>query len=367
MRKLRVLVVDDSVVIRRMVREVVAADPELEVAGVAANGKIALAMVDQCTPDVVTLDIEMPEMDGLTALKEIRRTHPAVRIIMFSTLTERAALATLDALALGADDYVTKPSQVNNVSEGSQRIREQLIPKVKALCGRRAIPPLPAARIPAPALSRPTERDSRPDVVAIGTSTGGPNALAEILPRIPGDFPLPILIVQHMPPVFTAFLAERLSASSRIPVKEASPRTEIGPGQVWIAPGDFHLTVLREGAQVRLATIQIPPENSCRPSVDVLFRSVAEVYGARSLAVVLTGMGQDGLRGCERIREAGGQIVVQDEASSVVWGMPGAVANAGIADHVLPLAEIADEIIRRADANRSPDPGAAARVPGQVV
>jgi len=366
-RKLRVLIVDDSAVIRRMVREVVAADPELEVAGVAANGKIALAMVDQCTPDVVTLDIEMPEMDGLTALKEIRRTHPALRIIMFSTLTERAALATLDALALGADDYVTKPSKVSNGSEGSQRIREQLIPKVKALCGRRAGRPLAVAPILASALSRPAERGSRPDVVAIGTSTGGPNALAEILPHIPSDFPLPILIVQHMPPVFTAFLAERLSASSRIAVKEASPRAEVGPGQAWIAPGDFHLVVLRDGAQVRLATIQIPPENSCRPSVDVLFRSVAEVYGPRSLAVVLTGMGQDGLRGCERIREAGGQIVVQDEASSVVWGMPGAVANAGIADRVLPLAEIADEIIRKAGANRPPDPGAEARVHGQVV
>jgi len=271
------------------------------------------------------------------------------------------------ALAFGAHDYVTKPSHVNNVSEGSQRIREQLIPKVKALCGRRAGQALPAAPIPAPALSRPAERASKPDIVAIGTSTGGPNALAEILPQIPGDFPLPILIVQHMPPVFTAFLAERLSASSRIPVKEASPRAEVGPGQAWIAPGDFHLTVLRDGAQVRLATIQIPPENSCRPSVDVLFRSVAEVYGPRSLAVVLTGMGQDGLRGCERIREAGGQIVVQDEASSVVWGMPGAVANAGIADRVLPLAEIAEEIIRKAGANRPPAPEVAARVHGQVV
>jgi len=270
-------------------------------------------------------------------------------------------------LAFGAHDYVTKPSHVNNVSEGSQRIREQLIPKVKALCGRRAGQALPAAPIPAPALSRPAERASKPDIVAIGTSTGGPNALAEILPQIPGDFPLPILIVQHMPPVFTAFLAERLSASSRIPVKEALPRAEVRPGQAWIAPGDFHLTVLRDGAQVRLATIQIPPENSCRPSVDVLFRSVAEVYGPRSLAVVLTGMGQDGLRGCERIREAGGQIVVQDEASSVVWGMPGAVANAGIADRVLPLAEIAEEIIRKAGANRPPAPEVAARVHGQVV
>ena len=362
MNKLRVLVVDDSVVIRRMVREIVAADPELEVAGVAADGKIALAMVDQCAPDVVTMDIEMPEMDGLTALKQLRRTHPTLRVIMFSTLTERAALATLDALALGADDYVTKPADVKDAAEGRRRIREQLVPKIKALCGRSGRPGPPASPIRVPASFPASGRTAKPDIVAIGASTGGPNALAEILPRIPGDFPLSILIVQHMPPVFTAFLAERLSASSRIPVKEASSRAEVGSGQAWIAPGDFHLTVLRDGAQVRLATSQIPPENSCRPSVDVLFRSVAEVYGPRSLAVVLTGMGQDGLRGCERIREAGGQIVVQDEASSVVWGMPGAVANAGIADRILPLAEIAEEIIRKSDHS----PRQAAGVRGQV-
>jgi two-component system chemotaxis response regulator CheB len=365
--KLRVLIVDDSAVIRRMVRELVAADPELEVAGVAANGRIALAMVDQNTPDVVTMDIEMPEMDGLTALRKIRATHPRLRIIMFSTLTERAAMATLEALALGADDYVTKPSHVSNVSEGSQRIREQLIPKIKALCRRRVSEAIASTPAPVVAEIRPPERLITPDVVAIGTSTGGPNALAEILTRIPADFPLPILIVQHMPPVFTAFLAERLSASSRIPVKEAAGRAEVVPGQAWVAPGDFHLIVLREGVKVRLATIQIPPENSCRPSVDVLFRSVAEVYGPRSLAVVLTGMGQDGLRGCERIREAGGQIVVQDEASSVVWGMPGAVASAGIANGVLPLAEIADEIIRRAGSSRWPHPAATSQIHGQVV
>ena len=367
MRKLRVLIVDDSAVIRNLLRSAVAADPELEVAGVAANGKIALAMVDQCTPDVVTMDVEMPEMDGLTALKAIRSTHPALRIIMFSTLTERAAIATLDALALGADDYVTKPSHVQNVSEGSRRISEHLIPKIKALCGPRAAPRVRPAPGSARAAARPAKRNLHPEVVAIGSSTGGPNALAEILPQIPGDFPLPILVVQHMPPVFTAFLAERLSASSPIPVKEASPRAEVGHGQVWIAPGDFHLIVVRDGVQIRLATIQIPPENSCRPSVDVLFRSVAEVYGGRSLAVVLTGMGQDGLRGCECIHEAGGQIVVQDEASSVVWGMPGAVAGAGIADRVLPLAEIAGEIIRQARPNPSADTGAVSRIQGQVV
>lgn len=367
MRKLRVLIVDDSAVIRRMVRELIAADPELEVAGVAANGKIALSMIDQCAPDAVTLDIEMPEMDGLTAVKQIRAARPALRIIMFSTLTERAAVATLDALALGADDYVTKPSRVNNLHEGSQRIREHLIPKIKALCGGRTAPAMVSKPVFAAAVAHPAKLSCKPDIVAIGTSTGGPNALAEILSRIPGDFPLPILIVQHMPAVFTGFLAERLSACSRIPVKEALPRAEVGSGQGWIAPGDFHLIVLRDGARVRMSTIQIPRENSCRPSVDVLFRSVAEVYGARSLAIVLTGMGQDGLRGCERIHEVGGHIVVQDEASSVVWGMPGAVANAGIADCVLPLAEIADEIIRKAGPGQPANARIASLVHGRVV
>ena len=367
MSKLRVLVVDDSAVIRRMVREVVAADPELEVAGVAANGKIALAMVDQCTPDVVTMDIEMPEMDGLAALKEIRRSRPTLRVIMFSSLTERAALATLDALAAGADDYVTKPSNVQSVSEGSERIREQLIPKIKALCGRHPGHSVPVAPPRAPVFTKPAAQSSRVDIVVIGTSTGGPNALAEVLPRIPHNFPVPILIVQHMPPVFTAFLAERLRASAQIPIKEAVPRAPIEPGEAWIAPGDFHMTILRDGTHLRLAMNQLPPENSCRPSVDVLFRSVAEIFGPRSLAVVLTGMGQDGLRGCERIHELGGQVVVQDEPSSVVWGMPGAVANAGIADCVLPLSEIAEDIIHKTSIHRSPGQSVAAQIHGQVV
>jgi len=356
---LRVLVVDDSAVIRRVVREVVAADPELEVAGVAANGKIALAMVDQCSPDVVIMDIEMPEMDGVTAVREIRRNHPKLRVIMFSNLTERAALATLDALAAGADDYVTKPSNAQSVTEGSERIREQLVPKIKALCGRRLRQTIIRSPIQLSASPKLILPSSKIEVVAIGASTGGPNALAEIMPRIPGDFPVPILIVQHMPPVFTAFLAERLAASAQIPIKEASPNARVEPNHAWIAPGDFHMTVVPEALQTHLAMDQRPPQNSCRPSVDVLFRSVAEVFGSRSLAVVLTGMGQDGLRGCEYIHEAGGQIVVQDEATSVVWGMPGAVANAGIADRILPLAAIAEEIIRSVTARRCLQPESA--------
>ncbi len=367
MTKLRVLIVDDSVVMRKTVRDLISADPELEVAGAAANGKIALAMVDQCSPDVVIMDIEMPEMDGLTAVKEIRLLHRTLPIVMFSSVTERGASETLDALAFGANDYVTKPSNAQSLAEGTACIRDQLVPKIKALCRRTAPPPVegPRTRITLP--SKPLERDSRIDVIAIGTSTGGPNALGEIMPRFPKDFPVPILIVQHMPPVFTAFLAERLSASAQIPIKEGLRGAELEPGNAWIAPGDFHMTISREGNRVRLGMNQLPPENSCRPSVDVMFRSVAEVYGPGVLAIMLTGMGQDGLRGCERIREAGGQIVVQDEESSVVWGMPGAVANAGIADQILSLARIPDVILQKVIAKGRRNQPAASPTEGQAV
>ena len=376
--KCRVLVVDDSVVVRRIVREALQGDPDIEVVGVAANGRIGLAMAEQLTPDAITLDFEMPEMDGLCMLRQLRGCGFSTPVIMFSTLTERGALATLDALAAGADDYVTKPSNVGNVLESIRRISADLIPKIKALCYRSCAPRLgesaglrPAVRssqpaaadIPSAVVQPPlpkTARTAAPrsleaarvDVVAVGTSTGGPNALAEVIPRIPRDFPVPIVIVQHMPPTFTRFLAERLSAAAAIPLCEGRAGVALEAGRGWIAPGDYHMAVHREGTQVRLGVHQAPPENSCRPAVDVLFRSVAQVFGTHVLAVVMTGMGQDGLRGCEQIKEASGQVIVQDEESSVVWGMPGFVAKAGLADRILPLAQIADEIIRRVSAGR---------------
>ncbi len=371
--KYRVLVVDDSVVMRRIVRQSLESDPEIEVAGVAANGKIALAMVGQHTLDAITLDIEMPEMDGLQTLRELRARGVQTPVIMFSTLTERGALATLDALAAGADDYVAKPANVGNVQESMARIRLEVVPKIKALCWRSKGYRWPAAPQPAPQLagilcapitpepavstravaaSPAPATQPRIDIVAIGTSTGGPNALAEVIPHIPADFPVPIVIVQHMPPTFTRFLAERLTASSPLLVKEGVSGIRPEPGQAWIAPGDFHMNLRREQGATRLAIFQGPPENSCRPSVDVLFRSVAEVYRENVLTVVMTGMGQDGLRGCEHVKEAHGQVIVQDEASSVVWGMPGFVAKAGLADCILPLPEIAGEIVRRVNRGR---------------
>lgn len=347
MQRIRVLIVDDSAVIRRILREAFTADSMFEVAGVAANGRIALQMIEQVRPDMVTLDIEMPEMDGLQTLRAIRARHRELPIIMFSTLTMHGAAATIEALSLGATDYANKPADVGSFGQAVTVVSGQLIPKAKAVCStvsrERAHP---VQKSSGRFQSIPVSRRGRVDVLAIGTSTGGPNALAEILPHIPAEFPVPVLIVQHMPPLFTKFLAERLSATCSIPVCEAVAGQRVGPGQAWIAPGDYHMVLKRNGTAVELALEKSPPENSCRPSVDVLFRSVANVYGRDALALVMTGMGQDGLLGCEMIRRSGGQIFVQDEESSVVWGMPGFVARAGLADKVLPLQEIGPELVR---------------------
>lgn len=341
MPKVRVLVVDDSVVIRRVVTEELSADAGIEVIGTASNGKIALEKLPQLTPDLVILDIEMPELDGLAALAAIRKTHPRLPVIMFSGLTERGAAATLDALSLGASDYFTKPSGPGGMDESRRVIREELIPQIKEL-GK----PKPPSSVYRPT-SKPGERIGRADVVAIGTSTGGPNALAEVFAGFEANFPVPILIVQHMPPMFTRLLAERLTSHSKIAVSEAVDGEPVKPGRALIAPGNFHLEVVRDGTGVKAKLHQQPPENSCRPAADPLFRSVAKAYGPGALAVVLTGMGQDGLRGCEAILAAGGRAIAQDEASSVVWGMPGAVVKAGLTEKTLPLSLIAGEIERR--------------------
>ena len=342
--KIRVLVVDDAVVFRRLVADELAADPAIEVVGTAANGRIALAKLPQVNPDIVILDVEMPELDGLATLKEIRKTYPKLPVVMFSALTERGAAATLDALSLGATDYFPKPA--GGPAESLRVIREELIPEIKALCGRAAVPtavPLPPA---------PAGPASRVDVVAVAASTGGPNALADLFAGLPADFPVPVVVVQHMPPMFTRLLAERLSARHGLRVEEGRPGGVLRPGHTWIAPGDYHMAVARDGTEVRVTTNQDPPENSCRPAADVLFRSVAKAFGPSALVVVLTGMGQDGLRGCEAIRAAGGRVLAQDEATSVVWGMPGYVVRAGLADRVLPLALIAPEVVRRVRAGR---------------
>jgi two-component system chemotaxis response regulator CheB len=346
MLPVRVLVVDDSVVVRKLLSEALSSSPEVEVAGLASNGAIALAKIPQLNPDVITLDVEMPGLNGIETLVEIRRLYPRLPVIMFSTLTERGAAVTLEALSLGASDYLTKPTNSESLASAMEEVRRGLIEKIVGLGRRhgRAAPPI-----------SPTKRalSDRPiEILAIGTSTGGPNALAELIPRLPEDFPIPTVIVQHMPPLFTRLLAERLNAQSKLAIKEAEAGQAIEPGHVWIARGDYHMTVGRKGMRVLLNLNQEPPENSCRPAVDVLFRSVAHTYGANVLAVVMTGMGSDGARGAAHIRDAGGEILVQDESSSVVWGMPGAVVSSGLADRICPLSEISEEIVRRVKASR---------------
>lgn len=348
-RPIRVLIVDDSVVIRRLVTQVLSEDPAIEVAGVAANGIIALARIPQVNPDVVSLDIEMPEMDGIETLRRIRKQFPAVRVIMFSTLTARGADKTLEALSLGANDYVTKPANVGSLDRSMEKLRGELIPKIKQFF-ETALPP--PASLPAPAAVKPVSTYTpvvpyKPEVVAIGVSTGGPNALAQIFPEFPADFPLPILVVQHMPPLFTRMLAERLCNQSHLQVVEAADGMAVEPGHAFIAPGDYHMQVLRRDQRLIVRLDQGPPQNSCRPAVDVLFSSLAKVCGGRVLGVVLTGMGHDGLRGAQELKSQGASVLAQDQASSVVWGMPGAVATAGLADKVLTLKGVVPEILRR--------------------
>jgi two-component system chemotaxis response regulator CheB len=348
MLPVRILVVDDSVVVRKFLCEALAGSSQVEVVGTASNGAIALAKIPQMNPDVITLDIEMPGLDGIQTLTEIRKLHPKLPVIMFSTLTERGAAITLEALSRGASDYMTKPSNSESLANAIEQVRSQLIAKVVSLTGGSRIGKAP----PQPRAVRRKSSTQRVSILTIGTSTGGPNALAEVVPRLPEDFPVPVVVVQHMPPLFTRLLAERLNSQSPLSVNEAEANRTLKAGQVWIARGDYHLTVVRRGAEVVLNLSQDPPEHSCRPAVDVLFRSVAQVYGAGALGVVMTGMGSDGARGAAHIRDAGGEILVQDEASSVVWGMPGAVVNAGAADKVCPLAEMSTEIIRRVKASR---------------
>jgi two-component system chemotaxis response regulator CheB len=347
MRKIRVLIVDDSVVIRRLLTDILSQDPEIEVAGTAPNGKIALAKLPQINPDLVTLDIEMPELDGLSTLPELRKAYPKLPVIMFSTLTERGAVATLEALARGASDYVAKPANVGSVAAGMESVRTQLLPRIKSLCPFNQSAACPVTSVPRLVVPRPANRlPQRVEVLVIGSSTGGPQALTAVLKNLPETFPVPIVVVQHMPPVFTRHLANRLNQECALDVQEACGGLVLRPGQVLIAPGDHHLELCRQGAVIKTVITQGPPENSCRPAVDVLFRSAAKLYGPGCLAVVLTGMGQDGLRGAEQIVGAGGKVWAQDEATSVVWGMPRAVAQAGFAESVLPLSSVPSELLR---------------------
>lgn len=388
MDKVRVLVVDDSAVMRKIIASALQKEPSIEIAGFAANGLQAIEAIQTCNPDVVTLDIEMPEMDGLTALREIRKENKYLPIIMFSSLTHKGAQAAVMALTAGASDYVGKPANATGGIDDAFKVLEtELIPKIIGLAkrvksrrereGLSASSPKPTPSITSkpPVIPRPTTPVkpvttliaskiskatsgvlAKPaEAVCIGVSTGGPEALMQVFGAFNAPLSVPIFIVQHMPADFTALLAARLSATGVMTVKEAEEGEIAEPGVAYIAPGGLHMTISRPGTKTIIHLNTEPPENSCRPAVDVLFRTAAQVYGSSLLAVMLTGMGYDGLKGSQVIKEKGGQVIAQDEATSVIWGMPGAVVQAGLADGVLPIDKITDEIIfrtRKVPANR---------------
>lgn len=358
--------VDDTAVVRRILVQILEEDPEIVVVGTAPDGAEGLRRLERVDADVVVLDVEMPGMGGLEMLAALRRNNRDLPVIVFSSLTERGAMVTIEALSLGASDYVTKPAMTGSPAAARDYVKAALLPKVRVL-GRRsqsrrpatsaAVPPLRLATQPAsspsPATATTTTTKSRRvDVVVIGISTGGPNALSEIIPQLPADLPVPVLVVQHMPALFTRALAQRLDAHAALSVSECDAPVAVNGGKLVLAAGGYHLRLVRDGMAVWARPDLSEPVNFCRPSVDVLFGSAAEVHGAHVLAVVMTGMGQDGLDGARAIRERGGQVIVQDEASSVVWGMPGAVHAAGLADATIHLAEIPAAIVDRVMAGR---------------
>jgi two-component system chemotaxis response regulator CheB len=370
------MIVDDSAVMRSLLRSVVAADASLEVAGTAADGASALNGLSALRPDLILLDVEMPVMDGLVTLKELRRRGYKMPVIMVSSLTQRGAKVTLEALAAGASDYVTKPAGQANREAAMRALGQDLGPRIHALTGQDAgaipehnragnqtpgtpsvFPGLPrSVHFPPTPPPRVQAITKNPTILAIGVSTGGPAALDVLLPALPASFPLPVLIVQHMPELFTKLFAERLDSRCQLRVREAAEGDPVRAGTISIARGNWHMEVLspaRAGLPPTLHLTQGPLENHCRPAVDVLFRSVAAAYGSGSLAVVLTGMGSDGMAGCRVIRELGGAVLAQDQASSTVWGMPGAVANTGLANKVLSLNDLIPEILRIAGRTHS--------------
>lgn len=349
MARIRVLVVDDSVVARAIVAGALAGDPQIEVVGTAANGRIALALVEQLVPDLVTMDLEMPVMDGIETVRALRRRGDRLPIIMFTSVSAQDAKATFDALAAGATDFVTKPSSMASSEASLEQVAKHLIPRIRALVthagagasrSRAQGAPAPVVRAEQIRLAR---RSHGPEqavrAVVIGASMGGPEALSRILRGIP-RLPVPIVLAQHMPALFTRQFAARLDSLCPSTVLESAGGEELAPGHVYVAPGDYHLELRATSRGVGTVLHQGPKVNFSRPSVDVLFQSAARVFEGHLLAVVLTGMGSDGRRGSEAVLAAEGTVMVQDEASSVVWGMPGAVAKAGLAHRVLPLDEI---------------------------
>ncbi len=350
--KLKVMVVDDSALYRRIIRNLLEEIEDVEVVGTAANGRFALAKLESLQPDLLTVDLEMPDLDGLGLLRELQSIEGAPGAIMLSALTTDDAKSTTAGLALGAFDFVLKPKG-GSPEESMERIRKSLAPKVAAFATSKALSRVRSKRVTIPAEStappvKPTselsdlsvKRDGPIEVVVLGISTGGPAALTRMLPALPGAFPLPILIVQHMPPIFTKSLADDLNRACALTVSEAQDGQAVCAGEVLIAPGGKQMRLEQDENGLHVRITNDPPERSCRPSVDYLFRSVADVVSGRALAVIMTGMGDDGTLGCRLLKRKGATVVVQDEASSVVYGMPRQVVESGVADHVASLSDM---------------------------
>ncbi len=352
MNKIRVLVVDDSAIYRKVITDVLSGQPEIEIVGAAANGKIALEMIEKEKPDLLTLDIEMPVMTGLEVLQELHRVKSPVKAIVLSGLTHEGAKATIQAMGLGALDVVLKPN-ADSYQAGTNELKQVLLPRVKAIGAALVNRTRKTGGVsPTPVAQPSRRRKGAYGIVVIGVSTGGPPALTKLLPKIPADLGVPIVIVQHMPPMFTKSLANSLNQVCPFEVLEAEGGMVLKPGQALIAPGGKHLKVVASGAKVMTMVTEDPPENACRPSVDYLFRSVAEVYGGDTLAVIMTGMGSDGTLGARSIKEKGGTLFCQDEASCVVYGMPKALVESGDADAVFSLDKLASGIQQSVKAGR---------------
>ncbi len=345
---IRALIVDDSAVIRGLMRRALETDGQIEVAGTAMHGQAALSWLRRNRVDVVLLDVEMPVMDGLETLIHLQKEFGNVPVLMASSLTREGAETTIKAMALGAAGCIAKP-QASNAVESTEILVNELVPLVKAVTrkpGRRS-PSQTGLRQRESAIRKPANGPlMKPRIVVIGTSTGGPRALTQVLTALPRDFPLPILIVQHMPPMFTPMLAKHLQADTGRPCAEAENNTPIKPNRTYIAPGDYHVTVKRIDTQVVTLLNQEPQEHFCRPSVNPLFRSTAATYGKSALGIILTGMGEDGIEGSRDLVASGGYLISQDEETSVVWGMPAAVDREGLSHEVLPLQEIGPRIDR---------------------
>jgi two-component system, chemotaxis family, protein-glutamate methylesterase/glutaminase len=370
-RPLRILAADDSAVMRGILRELfVMSDedrwrdlPRMELCGLARDGVECLEAVRLLRPDVLVLDLEMPRLNGLGVLDRLRRESPDLPVIMCSSYTEHGARSTLDALASGASDYVMKPYAQRDFTAALLALSQQLLPRIAALVQREdSFDKVGQGRVEQRPRDLQGQSQSLVEVVVIGLSTGGPSALEQLLPQLPADFPVPVLIVQHMPKVFTGALAERLDKCCALHVEQGYDHAPLRPGTVWLAPGGSHMEVaprsrmMGEGdSTVRSGRVRLHQQellNHCRPSVDYLFHSAAQMYGAGALALVMTGMGADGLSGARAVHERGGVVLAQDEATSAVWGMPGRVSEAGIASATLPLSGIAPALRKRVDAGR---------------